>query len=131
MATGQPTIFISYAHEDVEWKDRLVKQLNVLEAEGILDVWDDSEIGPGQDWNAEIERRIQSADVAILLISADFLTSKFIKANEIPPLLERRQRDGVTIFPVGASTPVAPERSSSWSCRPVHSRISWCSALPL
>ncbi len=32
-------VFISYSHEDAEWMERLKKQLEVLERQGLLDVW--------------------------------------------------------------------------------------------
>ena len=40
------------------------------------------------------------ADVAIMLISDDFLTSDFICNKEIPTLLERREREGVRVVPL-------------------------------
>ncbi len=40
------------------------------------------------------------AKVAILLISANFLNSEFILSQEVPALLKRREREGLTIFPV-------------------------------
>ena len=51
-----PRIFISYSHDDEKWKDLLVKQLGVLEAEDQLEVWDDRRIETGADWLPEIER---------------------------------------------------------------------------
>jgi hypothetical protein len=83
------TVFISYSHKDEEWKDRLVTQLGVLEQEGILDLWDDRRIEAGEDWKPEIEQAINRASVAILMISANFLTSKFILSEEVPVLLTR------------------------------------------
>jgi len=94
------TVFISYSHKDEAWKDRLVKQLGVLQAEGVLEVWDDRRIEAGEDWQPEIERAIEHAAVAILLVSADFLTSKFILGVEVPRLLERRQKEGVRVIPL-------------------------------
>ncbi len=38
--------------------------------------------------------------MAILLVSANFLTSKFILGEEVPRLLQRRDKEGVRIFPV-------------------------------
>jgi len=97
---SKPTVFISYSHEDEEWKDRLVTHLGVLERQGILDLWDDRRIGAGEDWYEEIQEAINRASVAILMVSANFLTSKFILSEEVPRLLERRKKEGLRIFPV-------------------------------
>jgi len=94
------TVFISYSHKDEAWKDRLVTHLGVLHQEGILDLWDDRRIGAGADWYQKIEEAIARASVAVLLVSADFLTSKFILSEEVPRLLERRDKEGLRIFPV-------------------------------
>ena len=99
-AMTKPTVFISYSHKDEVWKDRLVTHLGVLQQEGILDEWDDRRIGAGEDWYQKIEEVITRASVAVLLVSADFLTSKFIRSKEIPDLLERRDEEGLRIFPV-------------------------------
>ncbi|HEY6897786.1 MAG TPA: TIR domain-containing protein [Rhodocyclaceae bacterium] len=92
-------IFISYSHQDEAWKDRLVRQLGVLATEG-LETWDDRRISGGDDWQPEIEQAIANCDVALLLISAHFLTSQFILGKEIPPLLQRREQQGIRVIPV-------------------------------
>ena len=91
-------VFISYSHKDEDWKNRLQTQLVVLENQGLLSVWEDRKIAVGDDWYQEIERAIKSAHVAILLISADFLSSKFIQGKEVPPLLERRKKEGLRVI---------------------------------
>jgi hypothetical protein len=96
----QPMVFISYSHKDEEWKNRLVSHLGVLQSEGHLDIWDDKRIDAGADWYPEIQKAIDTSSVAILLISAGFLTSKFILSEEVPRLLERREKEGLRIFPV-------------------------------
>ncbi len=93
-------VFISYSHEDETWKDRLQTQLAVLEYEGLFSVWEDRQIETGDDWYPEIEKALNEADVAILLISAHFLTSKFIRGEEIPRLLERREQEGIRVIPL-------------------------------
>ncbi|MCZ7361108.1 MAG: toll/interleukin-1 receptor domain-containing protein, partial [Candidatus Methanoperedens sp.] len=82
----QPSVFISYSHKDEIWKDRLVTHLGVLEQEGLLDLWDDRRIGAGEDWEREIQKAMAKASVAVLLISADYLNSKFILGEEVPTL---------------------------------------------
>ena len=44
---GGPTVFISHSHQDEEWKNRLVRQLRVLELEGAYELWDDQKIAAG------------------------------------------------------------------------------------
>lgn len=96
----KPTVFISYSHKDEAWKDRLVTHLGVLQSQGLLDLWDDRRIGAGQDWHQEIEQAMAAASVAVLLVSAHFLTSQFILGEEAPRLLQRRDKEGLHIFPV-------------------------------
>ena len=73
-----PKVFISYSHKDEEWKNRLVTHLSVLEQQGHLTTWNDRDIIAGTDWLPEIEEAIEEADVAVLMITANFLTSDFI-----------------------------------------------------
>ena len=96
----KPTVFISFSHKDEPWKDRLVTHLGVLKQQGLLDLWDDRRIGAGQDWHPEIQAAMSRASVAMLLVSADFLTSQFILGEEVPRLLERREKEGLRVFPV-------------------------------
>jgi hypothetical protein len=100
MATNcQPGIFISYSHEDEPWKKRVALQLGVLSELGMCDAWDDRRIGVGEHWKQEIDAAMDRAFVAVLLISAHFLTSPFIKTEEVPRLLARRPK-GLLIVPV-------------------------------
>jgi hypothetical protein len=92
-------VFISYSHRDEQWKDRLVAHLRVVARKGEVDAWDDRRIAAGAAWKADIERAIAGADIAILLISADFLTSPFIQDEEVARILQRRS-SGLRIIPV-------------------------------
>jgi len=92
-------IFISYSHKDKAWKDRLVTHLGILQRQGVLEIWEDRRIQAGEEWLPEIERALHDAGLAILLISADFLTSRFIMDKEVPVLLARRQQQGVRLIP--------------------------------
>jgi tetratricopeptide (TPR) repeat protein len=94
------SVFISYSHKDEEWKDKLAVQVGVLAAENRLEVWEDRQIEVGDDWLPEIEKALDAAKVAVLLISAPFLTSNFIRRNEVPAILARRQNEGLRVVPI-------------------------------
>jgi tetratricopeptide (TPR) repeat protein len=93
-------IFISYSHKDEKWKERLVGHLEVLEIEGYFTLWDDSKIELGDNWFHQIEKELNEAAVVILMISKDFLISDFIRKEEVPRILERRQKEGVRVIPL-------------------------------
>ena len=95
-----PTVFISYSHKDKDWKDRLVDHLGVLQEQGLLNLWEDRQIGAGEDWYQKIQAAMNAANVAILLISAHSLTSRFILREEVSRLLQRRDLEGLEIYPV-------------------------------
>lgn len=96
---AQPVIFIN-SHKDEKEKERLLTHLGVLQHQGLISLWSDSQISPGADWQREIGEAIAQAHVAILFISANFLASDFILKKEVPALLQRRQHEGLIIFPV-------------------------------
>lgn len=54
-----------------------------------LEVWFDTAIATGREWRADIEAAIARADVALLLVSSDFLASSFIVEHELPALVAR------------------------------------------
>ncbi len=96
----QPEVFISYSHKDEVWKDRLMPHLEMLKLADKLDVWNDRRIGTGEDWFPEITEAMNRAKVAVLLISANFLSSKFCVKEEVPHLLNRRRNEGLVVIPV-------------------------------
>jgi hypothetical protein len=94
------TLTISYSHKDEDWKDRFVEQLRVLQKEGLFNVWEDRQIGAGDNWKEQIEDALNSCQVAVLMITASLLTSDFILRDEVTKLLKRREKEGVRIIPL-------------------------------
>jgi len=92
-------IFISYSHKDRSWCDRLAAHLSGISKEVVKEVWFDPQILPGADWDAEIQRRLNNADVVILLISENFLAAKFCPF-EVERALQLREAGKCVIVPV-------------------------------
>src|SRR6266571_5351565 len=81
-------VFISYAHEDSEFRQELQKHLSSLVRCGLITTWHDRQIRPGQAWETEIDRNLNSADMVVLLVSADFLHSEYCNGKEMERAFE-------------------------------------------
>ena len=93
-------VFISYSHKDADWLERVREQLAVLEREGLIDVFADTRIGAGEDWYARLHEEMLKARLSVLLVSAPFLSSAFISAEEIPRLFDTHAEGGMKIYPL-------------------------------
>lgn len=104
-------IFISYSHKDKQYKDELLRHLRVLEKQSVASFWDTSLIQGGADWSSEIKNAIDEAEVAILLVSPDFLASDYVVEHELPALLERAKSRNIVVLPILV-------RPASWTSIP-------------
>jgi internalin A len=91
-------IFVSYSHADSEWRTKLQTHLKPFTRNASIDLWDDTRIRPGDEWQTEIKNALAAAKIAILLVSPHFIASDFIANNELPPLLDAAKAKGVTIL---------------------------------
>lgn len=98
--TQRTKLFISYSHKNKRWLGKIKDALAVLETEELLDICDDTQIKPGSDWEKEIEKALKESRIALLLISAGFLASRFIQDKEFSVLLERQKSEGLRLYPL-------------------------------
>jgi hypothetical protein len=103
VSPAKTTVFISYSHQDREHLLRLqvyLKQHKIAKESFDLPVWDDTQIAVGSDWFAKIKQAVESAVVAVLLVSENFLASDFIDQYELPWLLEAARQGKTLLIPV-------------------------------
>lgn len=99
----QATVFISYAHDDQAYVDVFLKEFEKhanLAKEFKWIPWTDKNIRPGNHWHKDVQRQVNGCDFAILLVSKEFLNSKYIEKNEFNNLLKRAGDDRFLFFPV-------------------------------
>jgi hypothetical protein len=94
------SIFVSYSHTDKKWLDALDPHLKGLEGYATVERFDDRQLRGGDEWRAQIMEAIERADIVLLLVTAKFLASAYIRQVELPAALKRRAEQGCVIIPV-------------------------------
>jgi hypothetical protein len=89
MAEEAVRVFISYSHKDEGLRDSLATHLSNLQWQGIISSWYDRQITAGTEWDGKIKAELESADIILLLISPDFIASKYCRDVEIPVALPK------------------------------------------
>jgi hypothetical protein len=93
-------IFLSYAHRDERLQEELNKHLAPLRRSALINVWHDRKIGPGKDFDAEIDKWLTSADIVLLLVSPDFINSDYCYQREMKAALRRHKTGVARVIPV-------------------------------
>ena len=93
MSASPVRAFLSYAHEDSAWRDRVLKQLGWLVNSGQLKAFDDRQIKPGEQWDPRIRAELEAASIIVVLISEHFVGSRYCTIEELVRAVER-QRSG-------------------------------------
>ena len=94
------SVFISYSHRDEELRRELETHLAPLRREGIIDVWHDRRIGPGEEIHQQISTHLEAADIVLLLISSDFIASDYCHEIELNRAIERHNDGSARVIPV-------------------------------
>ena len=102
VATGASALsaFVSYSHKDERYRRTLDTSLAQLKRNGIISVWHDRKILPGQQWDKEIDRSLEAANIVLVLVSPDFLASEYAYTREMRIAIERHHAGRATVIPV-------------------------------
>ncbi len=93
-------IICCYAREDEVLLNKLKAHLRPLEREGLIELWHDRDISAGTEWEREISRRLNEAEIILLLVSPDFVNSDYCYGIEMKRAIERHQRGEARVIPL-------------------------------
>jgi hypothetical protein len=100
-SAGRPiSIFFSYSRKDQRLRDSLETCLATMKREGLIAAWHDRMIDPGMDWAREIDEHLESAQLILLLVSMDFLASRYCYEVEMTRALQKHQDGEAWVIPV-------------------------------
>src|SRR5206468_1074670 len=93
-------LFFSYSHHDEALRDELEVHLSALKREGLIRPWHDRKIGPGKEWAGQIDERLKTADVILLLVSPHFVASDYCWDVEVSLAMKRHEEGTGLVIPV-------------------------------
>jgi hypothetical protein len=95
-------VFCSYAHEDRKFLQKFRKQSKPLELHKppYVQQWSDREICAGMDWAAAIHESAHKAELFVLLVSDDFLSSGYCMGTELSLAREKYDQEEAAIVSV-------------------------------
>lgn len=94
------SLFYIYASEDQKLCETLDKHLSAMKRLGWIQTWHHGAIRAGQHWEKEINGHLATADIILLLISADFLASEYCNSVELKQALQHHEKGEVVIVPI-------------------------------
>ena len=78
-------VFLSYASQD---RPAVREIYDALKAEAWIDPWlDEERLLPGQDWNLEIEKAVESSDAVIVCVSSTSIAKEGYVQKELRQVL--------------------------------------------
>jgi COMPASS component SWD3 len=94
------TIFICYARKDKILLNELKAHLRPFQRQGLIELWDDGDISAGTDWEQEISKHLNTAQIILLLVSPSFLNSDYCYGIEMRRAIEKHERKEAQVIPI-------------------------------
>jgi hypothetical protein len=93
-------VFVSYAPKDKSFREELDKHLITLQKQGIISAWHDGKIIPGTERHPQIIDHLNHADIILLLVSADYMSSDFCYSTELEQAIARHDAHEAHVIPI-------------------------------
>lgn len=94
------SVFFSYSHKDEAFRDQLESHLALLKHQGLIDAWHDRRITAGDQIDDAIFSKLETADIILLLVSSDFISSSYCYSREMARAMERHDAGQARVIPV-------------------------------
>ncbi len=78
----------------------LKKHLRPLERKELIALWDYGNISPGTEWEKELKKHLDEAQIILLLISPSFLDSDYCYNVQMQQAIQRHERKEARVIPV-------------------------------
>ncbi len=94
-------IFYCYARKDLPHLKNLIAAMTPLKRDGLIgNDWYDDGILAGDDFREEIKKNLNRSHLILLMVSADFFSSKWCYEIEMPIALERMNNGAARVVPI-------------------------------
>jgi len=93
--------FVSYAHADEDQSRQFLdgfKEMTAPSKKYEYMFWQDTNILPGEKWKQEIQQALKACSIGLLLISPNFLGSKFISEHELSKFIGSKAKPLVPVM---------------------------------
>lgn len=100
MMSNPKRIFVSYSHKDRADLDEFLEILRPHLRDDLIEVWDDSDLRAGDDFHRRLEQECAISDSVVLLVSDNFLKSRYCQDVELVWTARRANALEITLVPV-------------------------------
>ena len=93
-------LFLLYHENDTHLRQELEKHLATLRSSGLVEVWHEGKILADADTDQAIAEQLQTADVIVPLITADFMASDKLYEEHLKIAVERHENGNAKLIPI-------------------------------
>ncbi|MBW4660492.1 MAG: GUN4 domain-containing protein [Drouetiella hepatica Uher 2000/2452] len=93
-------LFYSYSRKDLDMRNALEDHLAALREANRIQTWHDLELEAGTEWEPAILNKLNTADIILLLVSRNFIASKYCYGTELKRAIARHNEGTARVIPI-------------------------------